>query len=132
MSKLSFHILRVGTAITFLWIGILIFQNPEGWGRAINPWVLELLPMGVREIMISTAILDMTLGALLLFGLLVPLVALLASLHLVMVLTASGITNGTVRDIAILGGTIALFLETVPDWAKAKLMFWKKGEVRQL
>jgi hypothetical protein len=32
MIKTSFHILRVGLAITFLWIGVLIFKNPESWG----------------------------------------------------------------------------------------------------
>ena len=32
MNRTSFHILRVGLAVTFLWIGILILKNPEAWG----------------------------------------------------------------------------------------------------
>lgn len=128
MNKISFHVLRVGTAITFLWIGILIFQNPDGWGRAISPWMVELLPMSVHDVMVGTAVLDMSLGALLLIGFWTPWVALVATLHLAMVLIVSGVTNGTVRDFAIIGGTIALFLESVPPVVKEKMMFWRKAD----
>lgn len=129
MQKTSYHILRVGTAITFLWIGILILQNPEAWGGYIAPWAAQLLPMPIREMMIGTALLDIAIGALLLVGVLVPWAALAGALHLLMVLGVSGITNSTVRDIAILAGTLALFVDTVPEYVKAKLMFWKKREV---
>jgi len=45
MKKTSFHFLRVGLAITFLWIGILIFKNPEAWGGYLEPWAVGLLPI---------------------------------------------------------------------------------------
>src|SRR3989344_5189598 len=69
MRKSSFHFLRVGLAITFLWIGILIFRNPEAWGGYLEPWAAGLLPIPLSEAMIGTAIIDIIIGALLLTGL---------------------------------------------------------------
>jgi len=67
MSKASFHILRVGIAITFLWIGILILKQPEAWGGYITPWAMKLLPVPIEQAMMGTAVLDILIGALLLF-----------------------------------------------------------------
>jgi uncharacterized membrane protein YphA (DoxX/SURF4 family) len=115
MSKSSFHILRVGTAITFLWIGILILKEPDAWGGFILPWVEKLLPISIHDTMISTAILDLIIGALLLFDTLVWIAAFLGAGHMLIVLTVSGINEVTVRDIAILAGSIALFADSLPQ-----------------
>ena len=114
MGKSSFHILRVGTAITFLWIGVLIFRDPLAWGSYIQPWVVAFLPTSVEATMISTAILDTAIGAFLLFGFLTPWAAALGALHILSVILVSGINEGTVRDIAIVAGTLALFWESRP------------------
>lgn len=71
--------------------------------------------------MVSTAILDIVVGALLLFDVLVWLGALAAALHLIMVLAVSGINEVTVRDIAILAGSIALFFDCLPTFMSKKL-----------
>jgi len=42
MDKASFHILRIGLAVTFLWIGVLILRNPEAWGGYMRPWAAGL------------------------------------------------------------------------------------------
>ena len=115
MSKTSFHILRVGLAITFLWIGILIFKQPEAWAGYLQPWAAKLLPVPIEEAMKGTAILDLGIGVLLLFDYLVWLGALVATLHLVIVLAVSGITDITVRDIGILAATIALMTDSLPE-----------------
>jgi uncharacterized membrane protein YphA (DoxX/SURF4 family) len=114
MKPISFHILRVGLAITFLWIGILILQSPEGWGSYIQPWVEKFLPFSIKETMISTAIFDLLVGFLLLIDSYVWIAALLGAVHLIIVLVVSGITEVTVRDIAILAGSVALFFESFP------------------
>jgi uncharacterized membrane protein YphA (DoxX/SURF4 family) len=79
--------------------------------------------------MISTAILDVTVGALLVLGFLTPWAALVGGLHILSVILVSGINEGTVRDIAIVAGTFALFVDSVPEGAREKLMFWKKKEM---
>ena len=116
MKKTSFHILRVGLAITFLWIGVLIFKNPEAWGGYLQPWAAGLLPIPLEQAMIGTAILDITIGAFLLIDFLPWLAALVGAIHLVIVLTVSGITDITVRDIGLLVGAIALAIDSLPPW----------------
>ncbi len=114
MNKAGFHIVRVGVAITFLWIGVLIFRNPESWGSYLQPWAAGLLPMSLVDAMIGTAYLDIAIGGLLLLDYLTWVAAALASIHLIIVLVTSGITDITVRDIGLLAATLALLVETLP------------------
>jgi len=125
MKKSSFHILRVGLAITFLWIGVLIFRNPEAWGGYLEPWAAGLLPVSLSEAMIGTAILDIAIGALLLADIFTWLAALVGAIHLVIVLTVSGITDITVRDIGLLAGLIAIFIDSLPQTIQNKIVFMK-------
>ena len=120
MKSASYHILRVGLAITFLWIGVLIFKNPEAWGGYLQPWAVGLLPMPLSQAMISTAILDIIIGAFLLFDFLPWLAALIGAIHIVIVLVVSGITDITVRDIGLLVAALALMIESLPQWALNK------------
>jgi|SRR3989338_828305 len=128
MKKPSLTILRVGLGITFLWIGILILKQPEAWAGYISPWAEKLLPLPVEEAMLGTAILDIVIGALLVLDLVVWLAALLAALHLIIVLVVSGITDITVRDIAILAAAIALMADSLPKKFITKIMSWQKQE----
>lgn len=115
MKDTSFHILRVGTAITFLWIGILILKDPEGWGSYISSWAANLLVLPIKETMISTAILDIAIGFFLLLDYFTWIAALAGALHLTIVLTVAGINAITVRDIGLLAATLALFLTSIPQ-----------------
>ncbi|OGI60978.1 hypothetical protein A2641_01650 [Candidatus Nomurabacteria bacterium RIFCSPHIGHO2_01_FULL_37_25] len=115
MKKTSFHFLRVGLAITFMWIGVLIFKNPEAWGGYLQPWAAGLLPIPIDQAMIGTAILDITIGAFLLFDFLPWLAAFIGAVHLIIVLTVSGITDITVRDIGLLVAALALMIDSLPQ-----------------
>src|SRR3989344_3145261 len=114
MSKTSFHILRVGLAITFLWIGVLILKQPEAWGGYLQPWVAGLLPIPIERAMIGTAVFDILVGIMLLVDWLPWLAAILAGGHLLIVLAVSGITDITVRDIGLLAGAIAILADSWP------------------
>lgn len=111
MKLSSFHLLRVGLAITFLWIGLLIFKNPEAWGGYIQPWAMAFLPMPIKELMLTTAVLDLLIGFFLLIDTWTWVAATLASAHLAVVLTVSGINEVTVRDIGLLAGGLAVAWE---------------------
>lgn len=126
MSKTAFQILRVGLGITFLWIGVLIFRSPEGWGSMLQPWAAALLPLPLRDIMMGTGVLDIIIGILLLIDAVVWLGALAGGIHLIIVLTTTGITEITVRDIGLLAGVLALFFTALPPWLKQRLAFWQK------
>ena len=120
MKKSSFHILRVGVAITFLWIGLLIFRSPEAWGGYLLPWAAGLLPVPMEQIMISTAILDIIIGALLVIDLATWLASLIGAIHLVIVLAVSGITDITVRDIGLFAALLALMIDSWPQKSTKK------------
>ncbi len=125
MKKSSFHIVRVGLAITFVWIGILIFKNPEAWGGSLEPWAAGLLPIPLSEAMIGTAIIDIIIGALLLTDTLAWLAAAAGAIHLVIVLAVSGITDITVRDIGLLAGLVAVFTDSFPQTLRNKITLMK-------
>jgi len=114
MKKTSFHILRVGLAITFLWIAVLIFKEPEAWGAMLQPWAAGLLPIPIETAMIGTAVLDLLIGFLLLLDVWVLLAAILGTIHLLIVITTVGINLITVRDVGLLAGTLALLIDSLP------------------
>ena len=114
MKRLSFHFLRIGLAVTFLWIGVVILKNPEAWSGYLQPWAVGLIPIPLAQAMIGAAILDITIGALLLINFLPWLIALVGSIHLVIILIVSGITDITVRDIGLLAGTLAIMIDSLP------------------
>ncbi len=125
MNTASIHILRVGIAITFLWVGILILQNPAGWGGMTISWILNILPLPIKSVMIGTAFLDIFIGALLLLDVRTWMAALAGSLHLLVVLAAAGINAITVRDIGLLAGTLSLLINTLP----LQYRFWEKKSI---
>ena len=124
MNTSSYHILRVGLAITFIWIGILIFKDPASWGGYLQPWIVELLPVPVKQALLGTALLDLIIGILFLIDWQPWLAGLLGSLHIATVLLVSGITDITVRDIGLLAGTIVIMVESLPGYIT--IMFNKK------
>ncbi len=123
MTKTSYHILRVGLAITFIWIGVLILKSPESWGGYLQPWAVDLLPMSIERAMIGTAFFNIVVGTLLLVDSFVWLAALAGAVHIIIVLTVSGITDITVRDIGLLAAAIAIIIESLPS--NLKLIFKK-------
>lgn len=122
MSKTSFHILRIGLAITFIWIGVLIFRDPESWSGYVQPWAVKLLPVPVSKILLATAIFDIFIGVLFLIDWFCWLAGLLGALHLVAVLAVSGITDITVRDIGILAAAVAVMIESLPIYIRSVLL----------
>lgn len=127
MKSLSpgFHILRVGLGITFLWVAVLILKEPANWGLMIKPWAAGLLSIPLKQAMMGTAILDAIIGVLLLIDVLTWLAALLASIHLAIVLTVAGIDQITFRDIGLLAGALAILIDALPE----NYRFWRKGRI---
>ncbi|MCR4312153.1 MAG: hypothetical protein NUV56_02600 [Candidatus Uhrbacteria bacterium] len=116
----TYNILRVGMGITFAWIGILIFRNPESWGGLLQPWATGIMTESITQAMLVTAILDLIIGVLLIIDVYVWIAALVGSAHLIVVLTVVGIDDITVRDIALLTGCLALMWDALPDKLKTK------------
>ncbi|HXK38162.1 MAG TPA: hypothetical protein VJ579_03790 [Candidatus Paceibacterota bacterium] len=122
MRKIPLHILRVGLAITFIWIGVLIIMQPLMWGGYIEGWASGLIPFATEPMMLVTGVIDIVIGALLALGVVIPLAAALGALHIAIVLVVSGITDITVRDIGLLAAALALMLESLPEPLARKLL----------
>lgn len=115
MNKNASLILRIGLAVTFIWIGVLILMNPAAWTGYLQPWAMALLPVPIEQAMFATAIFDILLGIALLVGIKTWIAAFLATGHLLIVLITSGINDVTVRDIGLVFASAALFANTVPS-----------------
>ena len=127
MKKISYHVLRIGLAITFLWIGVLILQNPEAWGGYLQPWALKLIPGSLVNAMIATAILDILVGVCLLFNIFTWIAALLGAFHLIVVLSTTFITEISARDIGLLFAILALAIEALPQKISIKIFQYKSN-----
>ncbi len=108
MQKAAFVILRLGTGITFVWIGILVLQSPAVWGGLMREWAVTLLPISAEQAMISTGVLDLVLGVMFLADALLWVAGAVASVHLAVILAVTGVTDVTVRDIGLLASTVAI------------------------
>ena len=122
MRKIPLHILRIGLAVTFLWIGVLIIMQPVQWGSYMQVWASRLLPLPIEPMMLSVGVFDIVIGALLILGVIIPLAAALAALHLASVLVVSGITDITVRDVGLLAAALALSIESLPEPLARKIL----------
>ena len=111
----GYHIIRVGLAITFLWIGVLIFQDPVGWGGYLMPWAQKLLLVPPAQTMLGVAVFDIVIGGLLLVDVWTWAASLLAAIHLFGVLAVVGIDPITVRDVGLAAAAVALAVATWPE-----------------
>lgn len=121
MKDKAFTVLRLGIGITFLWIGMMIWRQPTIWGAMIQPWAAALLPAPLEQMMVSTAILDMLVGALLIVNIFTWPAALLGTIHLIIVLITVGIDGITVRDIGLMFATFAIAMNVWPATLKEGL-----------
>lgn len=126
MGRVALHIVRLGLGITFLVIGVMIVRNPDAWGLLVKPWVLRYLPVPLHNMMVQTGWLDIIIGAFLLINVFTWLAALLAALHLLTVLVATGINSVTIRDIGLLAAVIAIFISSLPVFLKKWFPFLNK------
>lgn len=118
----SLLILRIGLAVTFIWIGVLILQNPESWATGfIKPWAQNLMPFQLVDLMRGTAVLDIAVGILLLIRRYAWIGGVIGSLHILGVLIVSGVNSITVRDIGLLSATVAITISTVPEYLARRL-----------
>lgn len=76
--------------------------------------------------MIMTAVLDIIIGFFLLIDSFVWLAALIGATHLIIILTVSGITDITVRDIGILAAVLALLADSLPKTVIDIILSWQK------
>ncbi len=121
MNRTALLVLRLGLGITYVWTGILILLHTQAWAGLMQPWAMDLLPVAPETALLSTGVLDIGIGILLLLGIWTWIAAGLSALHLLSVLIVTGITDVTVRDIGLLAASITLMLLTLPPHLENRL-----------
>lgn len=99
--------LRLGLAATFGWIGYDVFMHPDAW-IGFLPAALPFNLDRTLALQLSGGF-DLALGALLLLGFFPRLTSLLASVHLAAIIFYHGIDAVVIRDVGLLGASLALF-----------------------
>ena len=108
--KVAPLVLRVGVGIVFLYFGITKFTQPDVWINWINPKILYYIPFTPHTFIYLQGALESLTGLMLIIGLLTRVFALIAFLIVAAILVSVGISDVTVRDIAILAAALSLAL----------------------
>ena len=104
---LSYLSLRLGLALTFLWIGADTFLHPAAW----IGYVPETNVGFSREAALAASgVLDVAVGLLLLLQLMPKTAATLAVLKLTAIIAVHGLDPVLARDVGLLGAALALAL----------------------
>jgi uncharacterized membrane protein YphA (DoxX/SURF4 family) len=100
--------LRFGLGIVFLWIGIDMFRHPDAW----IGYLPATLPFGLsRSLMLTlTSLLDSAIGLCFMLNFLPKWVAAVAALHLIGIIAYNGIDAVIIRDVGLLGASLALVM----------------------
>lgn len=103
---MSYFILRMGLGLVFLWIGVDILRHPETW----IGYVPTSRPLGLtREVGLKlNGVIDIALGLLLIADKLPKITAATAAAHLAGILITQGINAVIIRDVGLLGASLAL------------------------
>ncbi len=128
MKKSARYVLQYGLGLTFFVIGILILQDPMGWGSLIQPWAMNILGDSLVSTMKNTAYLDLLIGVLFLFRRTTWVAAFLGAGHLLIVIVTVGLAGASIviRDIGLFAACLAMLLETIPAGVVNRIAFWKK------
>lgn len=113
-AKTSYLVLRLGLAFVFIWFGVDKFIHPSYW---VNAWVplwfvniLNGLGVGTLSFIYLNGIFEIIVGLGFVFNVFIKPLSILASLFLVGVIFGVGLNEVTIRDVGLLGGTLAVFL----------------------
>ena len=115
MKRSALTVLRLGLGVTFLAIGIMIYLHPSVWASSMQPWARHLMPGSLAPWMTACSAFSTIVGLLFIVNLWVWVAALIAAIHLVIMLVMSGITDVTVLNLGLLAATVSLFLAKKPE-----------------
>jgi len=122
--KIARHILRLGLAITFIWTGLMIIQNPEIWSSFLPQYFLQ--SEYSTEFTLAVGFFDTIVGFFLVANRWVWFISLLAALHMLGILVTSGVNSITVKDIGLLSMALALLFFNIPHNIKRKVSLNKE------
>ncbi len=102
-------IARYGVGIVFFIFGISQLINPENWLGYLPGYILNI-GISPANLIYANGVFDLVIGALLLLGLFVRVVALISSLHLIGIIISLGYNDVAIRDFGLLIVLISIFI----------------------
>src|SRR5690606_29431057 len=103
-------VLRFAVGASFLWFGVDKWVHPEAWISYFPNWLLNTRNSGETWLQIGGAF-EFALGIFLVAGAKLRTVSAMGGIYLAAVAVILGANEVTVRDTAIIGGLLALFIE---------------------
>lgn len=123
MERYAPAVLRIGLAMFLFWFGFSQLMNPADWLSWVPNWATNLTGIDADDIVYMNGTFEVTAGILLAIGLWTRVVALIAALHLFVIVIDIGLSAIGVRDfglavallsLGMMGGKDILAAET-PD-----------------
>lgn len=110
--KLSYQILRYGLALTYIFSGYDLFTHPRSWSAFVPYWLQQILPVDVLTYIQFQGCVEILLALCFISGFFLRPAAFISALQMTGILLFYGIDAVTFRDIAIIGGSLAIFFYT--------------------
>ena len=107
---LTVTILRFAVGSVFLWFGLDKWIHPEAWEAWITVWLWPLDLIRPAVVMFLAGVFEFAVGLLLVAGRLIRPVCVLSGLYLLLVTLLAGVSDVAVRDVALVGACVALFI----------------------
>jgi len=110
-------LLRYGLGLVLLWFG---FSNifSQDFAGYVPSWATNILPLNV--LLITTGIVEVVLGLLLIIGLFTRIASFIVFLHLLVITFSVGYNEIAVRDFGLTISSLALFFISPDDWCLDK------------
>jgi cytochrome c-type biogenesis protein len=107
--KISNLILRYGLALTYIFSGYDLIAHPRSWISFVPYWFANLLPFDTITFIQIQGGVELLLALALITGFFIRPAAFISALEMTAILLLYGIDAVTFRDLAILGGSLAVF-----------------------
>ena len=109
IEKYSKPLLRIVMSLVFLYFGFQQIMSPAMWVGFVPNYAL-VFGLTAEKVILGNALLELSLGALLLFGLYVRSASLILSLHLFGIAFSLGFNDLAVRDFGLAFATLVIFI----------------------
>ena len=108
--ELIIIVLRFAIGAVFLWFGIDKWIHPDAWYGWIPAWLWPLLPLKPDTFLWLNGAFEFVVGVLFVGGRLLRPASVVAGAFLFVITVTLGASEVTVRDTALIGSCLALFL----------------------
>lgn len=109
--ELTLIVLRFAAASTFLWFGVDKWVHPEAWYGWAPDWLWKMMPGNTMDsAILMVGALEFAVGCLLASGELLREASAAAFIYLLAITVTLGADEIAVRDMALMGLYLALFL----------------------